>query len=77
MARNGAQTGADLRRKRTEECAYALWESEGRVHGRHLDHWLQAEAETTVPTDMGLMPNTRKQSEAPDGAQKKVRSRKC
>lgn len=28
-----------------EERAYALWESEGRPHGRHLDHWQQAETE--------------------------------
>jgi hypothetical protein len=26
-------------------CAYALWELEGRPHGREIDHWLQAEAQ--------------------------------
>jgi Protein of unknown function (DUF2934) len=25
--------------------AYAIWEQEGRRHGRDLDHWLQAQAE--------------------------------
>ena len=30
---------------RTRERAYAIWEREGRAHGRALDHWLQAEAE--------------------------------
>jgi hypothetical protein len=35
-------TGGDAR---TRERAYAIWESEGRPHGRALDHWLQAEAE--------------------------------
>jgi hypothetical protein len=24
--------------------AYCLWESEGQIHGRDLDYWLQAEA---------------------------------
>jgi hypothetical protein len=27
------------------ERAYELWEREGRPHGRHLDHWVQAERE--------------------------------
>ncbi len=26
-------------------CAYALWELEGRSHGREVDHWLQAETQ--------------------------------
>lgn len=28
--------------------AYFLWESEGRMHGRDLDYWLQAEAHLTA-----------------------------
>lgn len=32
-------------RTQVEERAYALWEKEGRPHGRALDHWRQAEAE--------------------------------
>jgi hypothetical protein len=27
------------------ERAYAIWEVQGRPEGRHLDHWLRAEAE--------------------------------
>jgi hypothetical protein len=27
--------------------AYAIWEEEGRPEGRHLDHWLRAEAEVS------------------------------
>ena len=30
----------------TRARAYAIWEAEGRPHGRSLAHWLQAEAET-------------------------------
>jgi hypothetical protein len=30
------------------ERAYQLWESEGRPHGRAVDHWLQAEAELEI-----------------------------
>lgn len=29
--------------------AYALWERDGRLHGRDLIHWFQAEAETSSP----------------------------
>jgi hypothetical protein len=30
------------------ERAYAIWEEEGRPEGRHLDHWLRAEAEINL-----------------------------
>jgi hypothetical protein len=30
------------------ERAYAIWEEEGRPEGRHLDHWLRAEAEINI-----------------------------
>ena len=30
------------------ERAYAIWEEEGRPGGRHLDHWLRAEAEINL-----------------------------
>jgi hypothetical protein len=26
------------------ECAYAIWENEGRPHGKHLEHWERAKA---------------------------------
>ena len=31
--------------ERIRERSYQIWEQEGRPHGRHLDHWLQAEHE--------------------------------
>jgi hypothetical protein len=33
-------------KQRIRERAYQLWEREGRPHGRHMDHWVQAEQET-------------------------------
>ena len=33
----------DDRKRRVERRAYELWETEGRAHGRDLDHWLRAE----------------------------------
>jgi hypothetical protein len=30
--------------QRVRERAYALWENEGRPHGRHVAHWLASEA---------------------------------
>jgi hypothetical protein len=34
--------------------AYAIWESEGRPHGRDFDHWLAAEREVAgmAPAEM-------------------------
>lgn len=31
------------------ERAYALWEADGRLHGRDLDHWFRAESELNPP----------------------------
>jgi hypothetical protein len=31
-----------------EQRAYAMWEQEGRPHGRNLDHWLTAEKELSA-----------------------------
>lgn len=47
MAKAKRQSGisSDLLRQQVEERAYALWESQGRLHGHDLDHWLQAEIE--------------------------------
>jgi hypothetical protein len=33
------------REQAIHERAYRIWEREGHLHGRHLDHWLRAEAE--------------------------------
>ena len=30
------------------ERAYAIWEEQGRPEGRHLEHWLRAEAEINI-----------------------------
>jgi hypothetical protein len=35
----------DDRNRRVQDRAYALWEQEGRPHGRHEEHWRQAEQE--------------------------------
>lgn len=72
MATEESPTDTDVLRRKTQERAYALWESEGRPHGRHLDHWCQAEAETSVPADSDSIPKSREQSAAPDEAQKQA-----
>lgn len=33
------------------ERAYAIWEEEGRPEGKHLQHWLWAEAETDAAAE--------------------------
>ena len=35
----------DERRRRVEQRAHAIWEEQGQPHGRHADHWRQAEQE--------------------------------
>ena len=39
---------SDDRNKEIAECAYRLWESEGRPAGKDVDHWLRAERELTA-----------------------------
>ncbi len=46
---------SDTVRKR----AYEIWESEGRPHGRHIDHWLQAESELQHPARKSVKPSRR------------------
>jgi hypothetical protein len=43
MAKLGA-TSQDMRTEIAKR-AYAIWESEGRLNGRDLEHWLRAESE--------------------------------
>lgn len=40
---NGRQVSSDEESLRIH--AYAIWESEGRPAGRHIEHWRQAEIE--------------------------------
>jgi hypothetical protein len=40
-----APASAEALRKQVEDRAYALWESQGRLHGRDVEDWLQAETE--------------------------------
>jgi hypothetical protein len=51
MPENREPADAEALRRQVEEWAYAVWESEGRPHGRDLDHWLQAEAEIMAPKE--------------------------
>lgn len=36
---SAAQRGSSDEEERIKARAYALWEEEGRPHGRHLEHW--------------------------------------
>ena len=46
-----ARTSPEALHARTAARAYAIWESEGRPHGRDTEHWLQAERELATATD--------------------------
>ena len=76
MAAKEVATDAERLRKKTEERAYALWEGEGKPHGRQLEHWLRAEVETTVALETASIPNTPQRSAAANAVRKKARSRK-
>ena len=41
------------REERIKERAYAIWLAEGRVHGKHHDHWHQAEREIAAEEGAG------------------------
>ena len=43
--------------ERVKARAYAIWESEGRPEGKHLDHWLQAEREVLIESSTGSEPS--------------------
>ncbi len=42
------EQGENEREGHIRERAYAIWEREGRPHGRDREHWRQAEAEISV-----------------------------
>lgn len=46
----------DKKEERLRERAYSIWEREGRPHGRHEDHWHQANQEEVTPDQGGAQP---------------------
>jgi hypothetical protein len=48
MAARSLRTATDVLRKTIAERAYTIWESEGRLHGADVEHWLRAEAEVAA-----------------------------
>ena len=44
---------AEALRKEVEARAYALWESQGRLHGRDVEDWLQAVTEIMAASGTG------------------------
>ena len=51
MAVHERQTSGEAVGQSVAEHAYAIWESEGKPHGRDVDHWLRAEAELAGTAD--------------------------
>jgi hypothetical protein len=48
-----------LSRDEIEARAYAIWEAEGRPHGRHEDHWRTAHAELSSAGIGGAAPTSK------------------
>ncbi len=55
--------------------AYEIWESEGRPHGRHLDHWFRSEREIRVEAPAKVKPKKRSVKAAAPDTPKKRRAR--
>lgn len=70
MAAKGTGSATEAIQARTAELAYAIWEREGRPHGRDEEHWRMAEAELT-----GSARTTEKASAKAAGASAKTASR--
>lgn len=60
------------RQEKVRTRAYAIWESEGRPEGKHLDHWLQAEQE--ILTESSTKSRTRNHTQ-PTGTSTHISSR--
>jgi Protein of unknown function (DUF2934) len=60
------------RQKRIEERAYALWQAEGRPHGRHEEHWRRAaheiETEETASKAVNRTPPRARRGAANSGS---------
>ena len=61
-----------------EERAYAIWENEGKPHGRDVEHWLRAkaEAEAGVATNANRPAKPRQRSTAHAKKPAKIKPRK-
>ena len=61
-----------------EERAYAIWENEGKPHGRDVEHWLRAKAETEagLATNANRLIKPRERSSAHVKNQTKIKRRK-
>jgi hypothetical protein len=57
MPQNRETATAEALRKQVEDRAYALWESQGRPHGRDVEDWLQAETEIMAAGEPGPKAN--------------------
>lgn len=60
MAVEDKQPTGGVKQDGVAKRAYAIWENEGKPHGRDVDHWLQAEVEvgTAANIDRPSVPTT-------------------
>jgi hypothetical protein len=70
-----AKSAIESLRKQIEARAYALWERAGRPHGRHEEHWAQAEKEV-LGERKAKAPARKKTKAAPPSSPKKSVKRK-
>lgn len=74
MPENRASADAEALRKQVEDRAYALWESQGRPHGRDVEDWLQAETEIMAAGETGSSVNALSSTASPAGRRTKAES---
>jgi hypothetical protein len=54
--------------QKVRERAYAIWEKNGGGHGRHEEHWSQAEQESNTNLEDGSAPTQQQPAEGSDDA---------
>lgn len=78
MAKTRIQVTGVVQVGQIEERAYAIWESEGKPHGRDVEHWLRAkaEAEAELATNANRPVKPRERSTAHVKRPTKIKPRK-
>jgi hypothetical protein len=66
---------SEVDQTKVRERAYQLWEDEGRPHGRHDEHWFQAERDL-ANSRQTLRDEVEKPAKTPHGKRNKTRRRR-
>ena len=63
------------KQRRIKERAYALWEAEGQLHGRHEEHWHRAARE--IEAEETASPTVKRSPPRPPGGARRILAATC